>query len=328
MTNFNFNDLNQCHPLVKSELIIQLLSRIQQDEQQINRIDFSSSVNLLQRQDAKWGEIIKNHNILNMKDLIELIFEQSKSLDKVQIKQAEIYNIIYNILENIQNNTIAYRDNLSYLGELLEGYRKNIDNNRKAINAEVNYNDIIAEWRNLEKNKYIKFPWLIQVLVLARYIFSSAVSLKDDNSNYRERLINDIQNDIPNNKLPDHFFSLSKLLDVSISPIINNPSNRERETISYSIINVPQQEDWKSTFESWKNTPNLFVIGATLISAIQGNANIQDTSDKAISFCDSKNIFVSSETTKNHFITTVVDETATHYKAIAKKYPVLDSTAD
>jgi hypothetical protein len=313
MTNFDFNDLSQCHPLVKSELIIRLLNRIKQDEQQINKINFNNFVNLLKRQDATWWEIIRKHQIQNMENLIELIFEQLKSLDQVQTMQVKIFNTF----ENIQNNAIGHENNLSYLGELIENCRTDIDNNHKHINAESNYQDIITEWENLGTNTYIKFPWVIQVLVLARYIFSSAVSLRDDNITYRERLINKIDTVIPDNTLPVPFFSLSKLLELSISPIINN---RERETVSLSIINVPQPEYWESTFESWKNTPNLFVIGATLISAIQGNADIKDTSDKAISFCDNKNIFVSSVTSKKDFIRTVVDETATHYKATAKKY--------
>ena len=304
----NFDDLSQCHPLVKSELILRLLNRIKQNEQQINRINFNHFVDLLRTQDARCYQIIHQHDIQNMENLIELIFDQLKSLDTVQQMQVKIFNI----LENIQNNAIAQENNSIYLGQLIENCRKDIDNNRRHIDAESDYNFIMDEWKKSGENTYIKFPWVIQVLVLARYIFSSAVSLKDDNSKYRERLISTINTVIPDNTLPVHFFSLSKLLDISISPIINN---RERETVSLSIINVPQEEYWESTFESWKNTPNLFVIGAALISAIQGSVCIEDTFNKAISFCDSKNIFVSSVTSKKDFIRTVVDETATHYKA-------------
>ncbi|MBW4456005.1 MAG: hypothetical protein KME55_26775 [Nostoc indistinguendum CM1-VF10] len=309
MSNLDFNDLKD-FPVAKAQLIIQLFNSIEQNLRQVERLNETENYRLFENiksEDKRWSKIIIENNIRNMKALGEFVLNQYKTLNDVQLIKKEIINKV----EEIQNYVDIQGTNFNYLGQQMNTIKMD-------LKAESVYDNILAEWKAQlrDEKRYSNFPFMIPLMVLVTRIFSSAVIYSSETDLLCKRLINDIKASDINAKFPAHPFTISKLIEQTISSI----NNKERETFALSIYGE-QEQYWDSTFELWKDAPNLFVICTTIISAIQGNNHIKDTSDKAILFCGKRNIFVSSVTDKNYFLKTVVNETATYCKARAKKYP-------
>lgn len=170
---------------------------------------------------------------------------------------------------------------------------------RVAANEDLDY--IVTAWA--AEQTYTNLPWAVQVALLAREVFSSAVAIYEletgDTTRFRSLLVNKIL--ASSKQLPKSFFALADLLDRSWVEM--RDSDRELSAALLEVRSIPPQR--------LHNTPLLFTIGTTLeLATLPEEARPRNPGKCAIALCRAQINHMSRTTDAREFITAIVEETA------------------
>lgn len=169
------------------------------------------------------------------------------------------------------------------------------------VSANEELDAIIAAW---EANQtYNNLPWLIQITLLAKEIFSSAVIVYEletqDRQKYRQLIINKIlASSVP---ITQNFFSLSELLDVSYQQLTSQDLALNAAILETRSI-VPTRLN---------HTPLLFSIGTALeFAQLSPEAQPKELGKSALAICRQQINHLPRQMDTKELVSTIVNETA------------------
>lgn len=169
------------------------------------------------------------------------------------------------------------------------------------IAAKDDLDTILSAW--LAKQTYRELPWAVQVPLLLREVFSSAVIAyelqSDDTMLFRDLLTNRIVE--ASRQMPQNFFGLSDLLEQTW---ISTPEN-DRDLVAQllEVRSIPQHRLQK--------IPYLFTIGTTLeLATLDVDARPAKPGKCAIELCRRQVDDIPSITDTRKFVEKLVQETA------------------
>ncbi|RCJ14713.1 hypothetical protein A6S26_11165 [Nostoc sp. ATCC 43529] len=240
-------------------------------------------------------------------------------VDKLQISQAalkvtqnsllEARNAIRNLQQRgqIQEEALIQLSNQLYsLAQQVGIQITNLEARVRQLEVRVAANEdldkIVTAW--LAGQTYTHLPWVMQVALLAREVFSSSVLMYEletkDTKVYRQSLINKI---IASSKeISPHGDSLGDLLDRSWKQTKNNDDLKLLAGL-LEVRSLPMQRV--------VNTPYLFVIGTTLeLATLPEDVRPLQPGRSAIALCRSQIDTIDRTTDASRFVTAVVEETA------------------
>ncbi|MGF1478088.1 MAG: diguanylate cyclase regulator RdcB family protein [Cyanophyceae cyanobacterium] len=160
---------------------------------------------------------------------------------------------------------------------------------------------IVTAWT--AGQSYTNLPWAVQVVLLAREVFSSAVAVYEletgDTHRFRSLLINKLLS--MSQQLPQSFFSLADLLDHAWSAM--SKSDRALTAALLEIRSLPPQR--------LLNAPMLFTIGTTLeLATLPESSRPSKPGQSAIALCRTQVDSICRTTDAREFVTAIVEETA------------------
>ncbi|MBR8829862.1 MAG: hypothetical protein N5P05_000597 [Chroococcopsis gigantea SAG 12.99] len=156
---------------------------------------------------------------------------------------------------------------------------------------------------------YSQFPWTIQIVLLAKEIFSSPVLNYEldtrDRVKYRTLLVNKILSSSLD--LPKHFFNHTDLLEYTWKQM----SDRDR-SMAHALLEVHSLPRHRLL-----NIPVLFTLGKTLeLATLTDEARPDNPGHSAFALCRTQIDSISHTTDSQQFITTVIDEIANDHLSI------------
>jgi hypothetical protein len=163
-----------------------------------------------------------------------------------------------NAIRSQQQEFINFKQQLNQLVQYVDArfnqLEKQIHQLEVRLSANEDLDRIVTAWE--AGRTYTQLPWVVQVVLLTREVFSSAVVTYEletsDTQNYREWLADKIIS--KSQQLPKNSFSLADLLEQSWRDIEHN--DLELSATLLEIRSIPQQRLLK--------TPHLFAMGTTL----------------------------------------------------------------
>lgn len=309
-------------PIVSDQAIIDLINGIQVNRDLVNyhknRGFFGQLIDTLDGSDRQRKLLLDGNLIAGQETLLNWVLELTDSLNisqvALQITQKyllESRQAIRGVKSNlqIQQDTI---NNLSQNFLLLEQKLNHkfieIEERVRKLELKVTANNdfdyILTAW--MAEETYTKLPWTIQVALLAKQIFSSAVINyeieTDDTKYYRKLLVNKIIAHSQN--LPKNYFGLADLFNYTINEI--KPEDQLLITNLLEVYSLDKKR--------LNNTPLLFALGTTLeLANLPKNARPSQPSNTAIALCRKQIMNISHTTDTREFITYIVEETAKDY---------------
>ncbi len=156
---------------------------------------------------------------------------------------------------------------------------------------------------------YTKLPWAIQVALVAKEVFSSAVLTYEletgDTTRFRPLLVNKILSSYP--ELPKQFFGLADLLDHTWKDM--TPHDCALVHALLEVHSLPQQR--------LLNVPTLFSLGKTLeLANLPEEAIPNHPGQIAVALCRRQIDSISRTTDTREFITAIIEETANDHLSI------------
>ena len=176
--------------------------------------------------------------------------------------------------------------------------------------ARQDYDRIVSSWK--AGKTYTNLPWLIEIALLAREIFSSSVFIYELESGndkyYRNLLIHNIIDKMKNrNEWREGFFSLADLLNLTCDEI--KPDDIKLITFLFIFVSNYKQ--------SLRNQPHLFLIGKTLqLANLSTKDKPSNPGKTAFDMCRSLTNKIYRTTDVEEIITLIVNETANDFLAI------------
>ncbi|MEA5536978.1 diguanylate cyclase regulator RdcB family protein [Crocosphaera sp. XPORK-15E] len=178
---------------------------------------------------------------------------------------------------------------------------KRIHNLEVRVTANEDLERIFTAWT--AGQTYTKLPWTIQVALVAKEVFSSAVLTYEletgDTKRFRPLLVNKILSSFPD--LPKQFFGLADVLDHTWQDMTTQDC-----ALAHALLEVhslPQQRLF--------NVPTLFSLGKTLeLATLPEDARPNRPGQSAVALCRSQINAISRTTDTREFITTIIEETA------------------
>lgn len=175
------------------------------------------------------------------------------------------------------------------------------------VTANEDLDRIITAW--MARQTYTKLPWSIQVALLAKEVFSSAVLNYEletqDITRFRPLLVNKILSSIP--QLPKQFFTITDLLDRTWQEM--ETGDRILASALLEMHSIPRSR--------LVNCPILFTLGTTLeLAILPEEAQPKQPAKTAFAICRAQINSISRTTDAREFITAVVEETANDYLSI------------
>jgi len=205
-----------------------------------------------------------------------------------------------------QDLSILFNNRLEELtqkvGDRLCNIESRIRNLELNVAAQRDFERIVTAWE--ARQTYMNLPWVIQVTMLIREVFSSAVIKYEletgDIIAYRKQLINRILR--ASDKISDKPFSLSDLLEV----MWQQARNLEDLELSLGILEI------RSLGQSRiQRIPLLFTIATTLeLSTLPENARPPKPARCAIELCRRQVQEIDYTTDMTNFVTAITYETA------------------
>lgn len=195
----------------------------------------------------------------------------------------------------------------STVGRRLDDQEKRLQRLEVRLAARDDFERIFAAWAS--GLTYSNLSWVIQIVLLAREVFSSTVisyELESGDINlFRQLLINKIIAE--SRQMPRSFFGLAELLDQTWEDM--NSADRGLIAGLLEVRSVAQQRI--------QNTPYLFAVGTSLeLAVLPNDARPTQPAQCAIELCRSQIDLISYATDTRSFVTQIVEETANDCRAI------------
>ena len=221
-----------------------------------------------------------------------------KSLEITQQSLLEARNVIRNQKENI--------DELKqFISNLSQSFEVSIRQLEVRMSAKEDFDKIVKAW--VAGRTYSNLPWAVQIVLLAREIFSSSIStyeLQSGNLQYRQRLIDELNAEIRHRNVPKQFDGFGDLLDRTWTLI----QDQEDQSLSASLLETRSVQ-----FQQIMNIPLLFTIGTTFeLFMVPLAARPKSPGHCAIELCRTQISDIPNLYTPQEFIEAIVDETANY----------------
>ena len=298
-------------PTVSDKALINLVNGIQVNKDMIryhkNRGFFGKLFDKFDGSDRKRRVLLDGNIIAGQEALHNWVLELTDSLNISQIALEVTQKSLLearNAIRNQKQCLQVQEEKLNQLVEQINTRINNIETRLRQLEIRVTANEdldrIITAWA--AGQTYNNLPWTIQVALLAREVFSSAVVIYEletgDTQRFRELLVNKII--ATHKQLPNSFFGIGDLLDYSSASMTAD----DRE-LTASLLEIRS-----FTTQRLFDIPHLFVIGTTLELAIPETAKPDKPGQIAVSLCRNQINTISRTSDAREFITAVVEETA------------------
>ena len=306
-------------PPVSDKALINLVNGIQVNQDIIsyrkNRGFFGRIFDQITGSDYDRQLLLDGNLITGQETLHNWVLELTDSLKISQIglqatqhSLLEARNVIRKNKKNLQNQEqtiIALTQQLTQLAQQVDHKFREIENRIHQLEIRVSANEeldrIISAWEAYQT--YTNLPWAIQIILLAKEIFSSAVITYEletqDTQKYRQLLINKIL--ARSQSISQNFFSISELLDISFQQLTS-----EDLSLCAAILetrSIPQQR--------FNNTPILFSLGTTLeLAQLPPEVKPKKPGKSAIEICRQQISNIPRQMDIREFITAIVQEIA------------------
>ena len=186
------------------------------------------------------------------------------------------------------------------VGERLNKLEARVRNLEVRMAAHEDFGRIMTAWT--AGQTYSSLPWAVQVALLAREVFSSAVAIYEretSDHHFRSLLINKILSNSA--QLPNSFFGLAELLEFTWAAM--SSADRLLAATLLEVRSVPQQRLF--------NTPILFTIGTTLeLANLPKSSRPGKPAQSAIALCRAQIDSIFRTTDAKELVTAIVEETA------------------
>lgn len=318
-STLELKELEKRIPIVSDKAIIDLINGIQVSRDLVNyrknRGFFGQLIDTLDGSDRNRKLLLDGNLITGQETLKNWVLELTDSL---KISQVALHITQESLLEvrqairgvkstlKIQEESINnLTQNFLLLEQKLNNKFQEIENRLRKLERKVSANDdfdyILTAW--MAEETYDKLPWTIQIPLLAKQIFNSAVINYEietgDKEYYRKLLVNKII--VHCRDLPKTYFGLADLLDYTIQEIL--PEDQPLITNLLEVYSLDKKR--------LNNTPLLFALGTTLeLANLPKNARPSHPSQTSIELCRQQITNINHTTDTREFITTIVEETA------------------
>ncbi|MEM7714318.1 MAG: diguanylate cyclase regulator RdcB family protein [Cyanobacteria bacterium P01_A01_bin.68] len=242
-TNY-LSELQQRIPTVSDKALINLVNGIQVSKDIIryrkNRGFFGKLFDKLDGSNSKRRLLLDGNIIAGQEALHDWLLELTDSLNISQVALEVTQKSLLearNAIRNQKQNLQLQEDRLNQLVQEINSRIHNIESRLRQLEIRVaateDLDRIITAWS--AGKTYSDLPWVIQVSLLAKEVFTSAVIVYEletgDTQRFRELLVNKII--ATDKQLPSSFFGIGDLLDYSSTLIKED----ERELIA-SLLEI------------------------------------------------------------------------------------------
>lgn len=298
-------------PTVSDKALINLVNGIQVNKDIIryrkNRGFFGKLFDKLDGSHSKRRILLDGNIIAGQEALHNWVLELTDSLNISQIALEVTQKSLLearNAIRNQKQCLQVQEEKLNQLAEQINIRINNIETRLRQLEIRVTANEdldrIITAWA--AGQTYNNLPWTIQVALLAKEVFSSAVIIYEletgDTQRFRELLVNKII--ATHKQLPNSFFGIGDLLDYSSASM-----TADDKQLTASLLEIRS-----FTTQRLFDIPHLFVIGTTLELAIPETTKPDKPGQIAVSLCRNQINSISRTSDAREFITAVVEETA------------------
>jgi YjcZ-like protein len=323
-------------PVVSDKAIIDLVNGIQVSQHifryRKNRGWLGNLIDKLDGSDSERRLLLDGNLIAGQEALYNWVEEL---VDKLTITQSA--------LTVTQNSLLSARDAISHLGQIaqaqegkllefserlnslakqvsmcISNFEERVRLVEVKVSASQDLDKIVTAWA--AKQTYTEIPWILQVALLAREVFSSSVVMYELETNdikyYRQLLVNKILD--KSEQLPSSGDSLNDLLDTSLKDI-QNDDDLELLAGLLEVRSYPMQR--------LVNLPHLFVIGTTMeLATLPVDARPLQPGKSAFALCRAHIDTIDRTTDASKFVTAVVEETANDYLALLANKITLETS--
>lgn len=321
----HLNALQRRVPVVGDKALIDLVNGIQVSKDLIryrkNRGFFGKLMDRLDGSDRQRQILIDGNLIAGQEALHQWVLELSDSLrisqvalEVTQQSLLEARDAIRQQKRSLQEQKQAvlalskqFEQLAQQLGTRLNQLEARVRKLEVRLAANEDLDRIVTAWA--AEQTYIKLPWLVQVVLLAREVFSSSVAIYEletgDTTRFRPLLVNKILS--TSSQMPKSFFGLADLLDVSWTEM--EESDRFLTATLLEVHSLPKPR--------LLNVPLLFTIGTTLeLATLPEEARPAKPGQCALALCRSQIDSISRTTDARELVTAVIEETANDCLAI------------
>lgn len=308
-------------PILGDKALLDLVNGIQVNQEMIryrkNRNFLGQVLDNLTGQEQKRQILLDGNLITGQEALHQWVLELTDSLRisqvGIQITQKsllETRQAIRILKANLQkqgqdiNNIINCLNNLqTTLNTKFQNIEQRIHQLEIRVSANEDLDGIITTW--LAGQSYSQLPWPIQITLLTKEVFSSAVINYEletgDTDKFRTLLACKLL--AACNDLPQSFFNHSDLLDLSCQQM-----SSQDLLLTYCLLEV------HSISPSYLyNSPLLFSLGKTLEFATLPETDRPKSPGRiALTLCRNQIGSISHTTDAQEFINTIIQETANH----------------
>lgn len=313
-------DLERRVPIISDKALINLVNGIQVNRDLIRYQKqqgfFGRLFDKLAGKDTERQILLDGNLIEGQQALFNWAMEFADSLRISQIALELTQNSLFETRRAIRNQRetlTIHKQDISILDEKLntlthkiEGRIYRIEDRVSTLElniaAQKNFEQVITAWE--AKLTYSSLPWIIQVAMLVKEVFSGSVSVYElrtkDMKTYRNQLVNRIlaSSEIAHTK----FFSLSDLLDSSLQQL-ENLSDLE---LSLGIL-----ETHTLPYARKQRMPLVFTVTTTLeLAALSEEIRPSKPGRCAVEICRAQVQDLDYTTTMSNFVKQVTYETA------------------
>jgi hypothetical protein len=318
---FNLEQLQRRVPILGDRVLLNLVNGIQVNKEIIcyrkNRNFLGEILDNLTGQEQKRQILLDGNLIAGQEALHQWVLELTDSfrisqvgLQITQKSLLETRQAIRQIKGNLQkecqeiNNLIGELNRLQKtIDKKIKDIEKRIHQLETRVSANEDLDRILTTW--LAGQSYSQLPWPIQITLLTKEVFSSAVINYEletgDTDKFRTLLACKLLAACKD--LPQNFFNHSDLLDLSCQQM-----SSQDLLLTYCLLEV------HSISPSYLyNSPLLFSLGKTLEFATLPEADRPKSPGRiALTLCRNQIGSISHTTDAQEFINTIIQETANY----------------
>lgn len=316
-----FEDLQRQVPVVRDKVLLDLVNGIQVNGDIIryrkNRGFFGRLLDELGGSDHQRQILLDGNLIAGQKALCDWILELTDSL---RISQVALEVTQQSLLE-VRSAMRSQKSDIQTLGETFDYLTQQFDSKLNILEVRIqnieiensarrDFEKILGFW--LARQTYTGLPWLIQIILLIREVFSSSVALYEliigDHRQFRQLLANKIIAE--SKQVPTNFFALYELLNITYEVMADN--ELELALGLLEVRSIPQQR--------LLSTPYLFTIGTTLeLASLPKLIRPSKPAECAIELCRDQIEEISNTTDINELVLNLVEETANYCMSILSR---------
>jgi YjcZ-like protein len=303
-------------PVASDRALIELVNGIQISTEAVryrkSRGYFGQLIDELSGSDRKRDLLIQGNLVEGQTALQQWVLELSTTLNisqiGLEITQRSLAATQQSLLE-ARHAIRIQQQNLDELTHLIQTLSYTVGHLELRIAAYEDFDSIVTAW--MGGRTYTNLPWAIQVVLLAREVFSSSVSvqeLRSGNSQYQQRLIDKLNAELRHREVPSQFEGLADLLNQTWENL-QDPADQLLCTSLLETRSLPLQQ--------LINLPYLFTIGnAFELALLPAPARPESPGHCALELCRMQVAEASEITTPKAFIHAIVEETAHHCSSV------------